>query len=260
MEEKKQKSKNFWNNTKTIKGKALSIWLIVIILSFMLIIFGLGMYLGKKIAEPKKENNTDDNITNEVVENPIFVNITNELLGNIEQTDSNIRAVIIDGLIGELYINDNQVFNNSTTSLVEVSLVYKIDNNYLVFANGTDNRTTHAYLYDSNGTTLQEIHSLDYNNMVFGDISYLKDQPGDSNIIEVIGTRLTNGSALVYGNPNDNPLSLCDENEIAKANQTDDYIVEARYQLVYDENKIGINIIPGTELTLGAAKSQNCNG
>lgn len=73
MQQKKQQKKSFWNNKKTVKGKALSAWLITIVVIFMLITFGLGMFLGKELAKSNekkgisKPDNTvvdDNNVDN----------------------------------------------------------------------------------------------------------------------------------------------------------------------------------------------------
>ena len=69
MQQKKQQKKSFWNNKKTVKGKALSAWLVIIIVIFMLVTFGLGMFLGKKLFENKNDgNNSNNSNSNTIVE------------------------------------------------------------------------------------------------------------------------------------------------------------------------------------------------
>ncbi len=60
VEEVKEEKKGLLNNTKQVSGKPLKIWLVVMIVIFMLITFGLGLYLGKQLygKEEKKENNS----------------------------------------------------------------------------------------------------------------------------------------------------------------------------------------------------------
>ena len=62
MEEQEQKKKSFLNNKKQVKGKALSAWVIVMILIFMMFIFGLGIFLGKELfaKNEKKSNNKSE--------------------------------------------------------------------------------------------------------------------------------------------------------------------------------------------------------
>ena len=62
------KKKNFLNNKKTVSGKALSAWLITMIVIFMLFTFGLGLFLGKELfSENKQSDNKNDK--SEVVDN-----------------------------------------------------------------------------------------------------------------------------------------------------------------------------------------------
>ena len=63
--EEDQKKKSFWNNKKTVKGKALSAWVIVMILIFMLFTFGVGIFLGKEIFVKKPDDtNKESNVEN----------------------------------------------------------------------------------------------------------------------------------------------------------------------------------------------------
>ena len=55
-QQEKQKKKSFWNNKKIVKGKALSAWVIVMILIFMLFTFGLGLFLGKELFAKDNSN------------------------------------------------------------------------------------------------------------------------------------------------------------------------------------------------------------
>ena len=65
-----QQKRTFWNNKRTVKGKALSAWLIVIIAIFMLFVFGLGIYLGKELfAEKNTKSSKNSSNSNTVVDN-----------------------------------------------------------------------------------------------------------------------------------------------------------------------------------------------
>ena len=65
-----QQKRTFWNNKRTVKGKALSAWLIVIIAIFMLFVFGLGIYLGKELfAEKNTKSSKNSSNSNTVVNN-----------------------------------------------------------------------------------------------------------------------------------------------------------------------------------------------
>ena len=68
--EEKPKKKSFWNNKRTVKGKALSAWVIVMILIFMLFTFGIGIFLGKEVFwsnnnnKNSNKNNDQENVVN----------------------------------------------------------------------------------------------------------------------------------------------------------------------------------------------------
>lgn len=59
QEQKQQQKRTFWNNKRTVKGKALSAWLITMIAIFMLFVFGLGIFLGKEMFAKKESGNTE---------------------------------------------------------------------------------------------------------------------------------------------------------------------------------------------------------
>ena len=74
MEEKNEKlkeetktKKSFLNNKKTVKGKALTAWIIVIIIIAMIVTFGSGLIVGKLLYEGKnkKSNTVIDNTNTE---------------------------------------------------------------------------------------------------------------------------------------------------------------------------------------------------
>ena len=77
MQDKQQK-KSFLNNKKTIKGKALSAWLIAMILIFMLFVFGLGIFLGKELFG-KEDNpeapNTGDETNTEIIDSDEIITL-----------------------------------------------------------------------------------------------------------------------------------------------------------------------------------------
>lgn len=68
QQQKHQQKRTFWNNKKTVKGKALSVWLVVMVVIFMLFTFGIGVFLGKQLYETKKNNSgsSKDNTNTEV--------------------------------------------------------------------------------------------------------------------------------------------------------------------------------------------------
>ena len=70
---KQTQKKGLFNNKRQVKGKALSVWLIVMVLIFMMFTFGLGIYLGKELFAENKENNSEKDNTNTAVDDQNLV-------------------------------------------------------------------------------------------------------------------------------------------------------------------------------------------
>ena len=128
MQQKKQQKKSFWNNKKTVKGKALSAWLVTIIVIFMLITFGLGMFLGKELFSEKKEseNKNDDK---EVVDN------SKEEKENNTRIDLDINDETVQKLF-EIFRYDKEhcflidnALNTSNTARIELAYIL-LDDSY----------------------------------------------------------------------------------------------------------------------------------
>ena len=106
----KQQKKSFWNNKKTVKGKALSAWLIVIVIVFMLITFGLGMYLGKEVFNNNQKSN--------------------EVSENIEKPDEKVKfnnvseyeAKVIMKRMKEVKISSERLFSNDKFDIKDINV------------------------------------------------------------------------------------------------------------------------------------------
>ena len=219
----------------------------VIVLSIVLI-FGWGILIGN-ILMPSNKNNNEENIEKknkeEDKEEKIFLDITNNL-------DENIR---LDK--ESLFINNKAVLTIDPIEL-EINKIYSVSNNYLVITVGSGLRTKHIYLYDSKGDLLQHIYELDSNKMVIGSSDKYSKISFSNNVIELYGTRLIDGPSLVIDNDGEEKsFYICDEDQIGMANVDDDYVVVAKYQLIYSNDKFEIKKVEGSEQTLGEYKN-NC--
>ncbi len=90
-----QQKRTFWNNKRTVRGKALSAWLIVIIAIFMLFTFGIGIYLGKELFADKEKKND----SNPVVDN-------NDVEEKVNTMDSFIEAALYSDSAGDSIANE----------------------------------------------------------------------------------------------------------------------------------------------------------
>lgn len=120
---KQTQKKSFWNYKRTVKGKALSAWLIVMITIFMLFIFGLGIYLGKEVFAKKEDNgkSNKENNTNTVVDN------TNTTDNKIDEEELQIIAMLYETNYSEYYnplLITNGVINDLNNDQ-KTMLVYK---------------------------------------------------------------------------------------------------------------------------------------
>lgn len=103
-----QQKRTFWNNKKTVKGKALSAWLIVMIVIFMLFTFGLGIYFGKEVFSEKKNKNKE---TKDIEPAPISDKVDEEELQTIAMLyETNYSEffnplLITNGIINDLNID-----------------------------------------------------------------------------------------------------------------------------------------------------------
>lgn len=127
----KQQKKSFWNNKRTIKGKALSAWVIVMILVFMLFTFGLGLFLGKKVfvennnkeKEPVNNENTETNTPAPTSEkaHTSFVEKNGEYELNYSQS-------VYDNNFGlSMYLLSDQKSVRITVSKYAIKDIYQVD-------------------------------------------------------------------------------------------------------------------------------------
>lgn len=244
--------------------------LIVLLIIFMAFIFGCGMYLGKQLFE--KENKCSCNCepcNNEPTPVPtpepeptlMIKDITDEVKTNTNESNIYIAKRENEDYDSDLYINNKAIF--SLNGYKGLDKVYGIEDNYLITISGTDIHSEHYYLYDKDGTLLQEIYELEDNNMVIASSDKYNSSTItiNNNTIELYGLRLY-GTTLLVANVNGlkSYLNICNNDEISKANVEDDYVVVARYQLIYSNNKFDIKRVEGTEETLGQYKAKCTNG
>lgn len=86
LKEETKTKKSFLNNKKTVKGKALTAWIIVIIIIAMIVTFGSGLIVGKLLYEGKKKN------SNTVIDNTNTETNTNSEVDNNENLEFNDNA------------------------------------------------------------------------------------------------------------------------------------------------------------------------
>ena len=122
------KKKSFLNNKKTVSGKALSAWLITMIVIFMLFTFGLGLFLGKELfSEKTNKKKNDNNKDNEVNEN---VNVKKELNDSIAISKlekfvkvASYNNAIGDGIEGKFMTGTSDLTKKDKLQLTYQSLI-----------------------------------------------------------------------------------------------------------------------------------------
>lgn len=237
------------------KDKTLSVKIVLFVLMMFVCVLGIGIVIGMKYFS---NNNSSNTAKDNKEEKTIIKNIVKDLLDG-KYEDKNINAEVSNSddfkMIEKISINGKVVAINDPFN--EIAGVYKVEDNYLI---------TTSYgnycLYDKNGTLLQTINELDENYMKFGISDRLNDIKIYDNVIEVYGDRTDGLSPLLEVKDVNNEkrdIYMCNEEELSKANITDDYIVIAKYQLIYNSNKFEIKKIPGSEITLGTEKKRYCN-
>lgn len=243
-------------NEKKI-SKALIVFAIILM---MLLTFCIGLFVGKKLFETKSENKKDNNQeqkNNETKDdkpkndtksnnNTIIVNIKDDLKNGKKFDNISVKFdyCFYNVVIGEKEImGDCDPFN-------EIGTIYKIEDNYLITTHGTDINTDRYYLYNNKGELLQEIYELE-DSMIMATSDKYRHIEVSGNIIELNGTRIGAGPSLYsIENGERTDYYICDKDLLTKANVTEDYVVRARYQLIYNSNKFEIKRIAGTEETL----------
>ena len=249
------------NDKKPKNNKPL---LIVLLIIFMGFIFGCGLYLGKQLYEPSGSGNKESSTNIEKPTNTETINPGENEIKIIDVTEdiksgTSESNIYITGGDNKLYINNKEVL--SFNEYKGLGRVYSIEDSYLITVLGSDINSEHYYLYDNNGNLLQEIYELEDNNMVIAsNDKYNNTITINNNIIELYGLRLYGTKQLVTNvNGLKTYLNICDDNEISKAKVDDSYVVVARYQLIYSNNKFDIKRIEGTEETLGQYKETCTN-
>lgn len=255
---------------------------ILIVVAVLLIGIGCGLLISKGFDSEKdnkeinnnqeidnnkgnKENENGNNGSNtnpdspEKKDNdtPIFVNIKDEL----ENTNGNIYIKGED--VKELYINNKLVLTADPAVQINFGDIYKAYDFYILFTYGSGTGSTRIYVYDTLGNLTQEIYELDDNKMIIADSDKYRDMSFIDNRIVTNATNLTDGPSLITkidGNVTKD-IYICNNEEISKANVADDFLVYAKYQLVFKEDgKFEISRINGSDIdkTFGEIKAENC--
>ncbi len=149
-----QQKRTFWNNKKTVKGKALSAWLIVMIVIFMLFTFGLGIYFGKEVFSEKENKNKSNNEKSNTEPQPQV----NEI---VKEKDFDKDAVILMRTFS-YYVHDIQneeLFSKDLVTFNDLSSKYK---NRLAFAYFVSN------FYSTHGSDENYFEGKDVNSTYVG--------------------------------------------------------------------------------------------
>ena len=129
MEEKKKSiKKRLLNNKKKVKGKALTAWIIVIIIISMIVTFGSGLIVGKLLYEDKK------NITTKVIDNTVDEKLGLEL-AHIAEIDFDETA---SNFITPLLFNNGVINDLSADVKTAVVYAYALKSNLLVKVTGEE--------------------------------------------------------------------------------------------------------------------------
>lgn len=169
VEETTQEKKKILNNKKEVKGKPLKIWLVVMIIIFMLITFGLGLYLGKQLyrKENKKSSNNNQPVEEKKEEDTKGNNSEKSVaLIRYESTENTIKVIYNDDTVKTIkkgYIKDDYYLDN------DVIYFKDLDNTIYSLNLKDESATAQKIEYDFSGAGVFHTFSV-----VDGVIYYLK--------------------------------------------------------------------------------------
>ena len=266
---------------KKKKGKGGLILIIILLLAlagFAVWYFVLGGN-GSKKEEPKKEEEQQEEKKEEKKENEKEEEEEEEPkeeetkpeeepkedIKFVEVTDSkdkitnNDKTYAIDAVVNEkesyITLNGNKLIDLGLGD--SLGKVFQHGNDVIINTHGTDVRTYKLYIYSLDGNKIKEIYELDDNKMVIGfkglgDLNYVVHD----DYIEFAGTRLTHGPSYAATGE-----GLCEEQQTFGGGtipifKDDSVIGEASYKL---NGNYEIEIIKGTEKTIGDIKKEVCN-
>ena len=121
------------NNKKQVKGKALSIWYVVIILIFMLLSFGFGMCFGQRMIKTKNTDTKKDNQKENVLPTEkekkdseiLPVEINDEIISLYNKYHSSSNPTELSPWIEEeIYMSD--VYELKEDTGISFTYIYKI--------------------------------------------------------------------------------------------------------------------------------------
>lgn len=275
-QEQKQK-KSFWNNKKTVKGKALSAWLIAMITIFMLFIFGLGIFLGKELFAKKESDNSnkEKSSTKEDIDKELRVRNFEDITDKLDKEDN---VAINDNI---LLIN-NKILIDQTKENAKIKKIYGINDYYVVLVKyeGKPYDSSEpieseenldgavAIVYRKDGSFYQSFRYFD--DHIVLDPARLDEVGAGSNSLYVYGSMEVNGYVKAdlideqgYPYERNTLIELCDKDKMAKTNISGDSIASQRYQLTFGEND-GSFVLKPSELnnektTLSELIDRRCN-
>lgn len=150
-----EKKENKKGKYVTIKGTALTVYIIVIVVIASAICFGTGFYLGKKVCEPsKKKDKTEEKEKIEKKDEVVNTSNSNEELANIAGINNNDP-------VGTIVINDGVLNDFSNEDKSRIVYDYARRNNLTKTVTGEET----VYCADGSGMCLG-IKVSDYNEIM----------------------------------------------------------------------------------------------
>ena len=127
-----KEKKSFWNNKKQVKGKALSAWVIAMILIFMLFTFGIGIFLGKELFVNNEEKDTEEPTNAEVTntEVPTSEKTHTSYKETNGETELNYSQTVYDQDFGlSMYLLSDQKSVRINVTKAAIKDMYQVDIN-----------------------------------------------------------------------------------------------------------------------------------
>lgn len=238
MEEKKEELKTENNGNSKLT-------LIIIGIVLMLIGGCIGFFVGKGFTNEKENKKEEEkNTTNEYVE------VTD--LDNVYINGEKVDFELVRSNDFPLYLNINGKRILDFEVYEQISYVYTTGDAIFFAFGGDYGGPTELYYVSKNGDIIRNIKTSELN------MNYIFELKPVNDHVHIHTVVFYDGSLFYIGEER-KTVDACDADSLKKEGISDDYIVEADYDIYYKNGKVEVKLVPGSEKTVKQFREKNCD-
>ncbi len=239
MEEKKEELRTENNGNSKLT-------LIIIGIVLMLIGGCIGFFVGKGFTNEKENKKEEEkNVTNE------YVKVTD--LENVYINGEKIDVKLVrDESLNPLYLSINGKKILDFGVYENISYVYTTGDAIFFALGGDYGGPTELYYVSKNGDIIRNIKTSELN------MNYIFELEPVNDHVHIHTVVFYDGSLFYIGEERKS-VDVCDIESLRNNDISDDYVVEADYDIYYKNGNVEVKLVPGSEKTVKQFREKNCD-